>query len=154
MQRMWTAKLQTVMNAGTFWPPEFDKPLAGTVYRQLALLLQGFDGHKASKLTRPVVGTGARFHADEAWRQRCDQLKQFGPGHAGANQYGFACGIHTMNGEDVLGGIDTNGDNGHGLPLSTQTSELMRFRTSHLGTWVPIAATVRCARDGEVPFIR
>jgi len=59
-----------------------------------------------------------------------------------------------MNGEDVLGEIDTDGDNGHGLPLSTQTSELMRFRTSHRGTWMPIAATARRARDGEVPFIR
>ena len=37
-----------------------DKPLAGAVDSQQALLLQGLDGHKASKLTRPVVGTGAR----------------------------------------------------------------------------------------------
>lgn len=28
-------------------------------------------------------------------------------------------GIHAMHGEDVLGVIDTDGDNGHGFPLST-----------------------------------
>lgn len=56
-----------------------------------------------------------------------------------------------MDGKDVLGEIDANGDNSHGLPLS---SELMRFRTSHRGTSLPVAATPRLARDGEVPFIR
>ena len=35
-----------------------------------------------------------------------------------------------------------------------QTSELMRDRTSHRGTWMPYCATVRSTRDGEVPFIR
>lgn len=35
-----------------------------------------------------------------------------------------------------------------------QMSELMRFRSSHCGTWMPIAATVRRTRDGEIPFIR
>ena len=35
-----------------------------------------------------------------------------------------------------------------------QTSELMRDRTSHRGTWMPIAANARRTRDGEVPFIR
>jgi hypothetical protein len=39
---------------------------------------------------------------------------------------------------------------GHGLPLS---NELMRYRTSHRGTQMPVAAT-RLVRDGEVPFIR
>ena len=32
--------------------------------------------------------------------------------------------------------------------------ELMRHCTSHRDTKLPIAATVRIARDGEVPFIR
>jgi hypothetical protein len=35
-----------------------------------------------------------------------------------------------------------------------QTSELMRVRTSHRGTWMPYPATARITRDGEVPFIR
>jgi len=55
-----------------------------------------------------------------------------------------------MHGENVLGEIDANGDNGHGLPLP---SELMRDRNPHLGTQLPPAAS-RLARDGEVPFIR
>ena len=28
-----------------------------------------------------------------------------------ANQHGFACSINTMHGEDVLGKIDSNGNN-------------------------------------------
>ena len=39
------------------------------------------------------------------------------------------------------------------FPFQT-TSELMRDRTSHRGTWMPYPATARIARDGEVPFIR
>ena len=74
MQRMWTAKLQTV--------------------------------------------TGTRLHADEAGWDRCNQFKQCGPGHAVANLHDFACGIHAMHGEDVLGEIDADGVNGvRGLPL-------------------------------------
>ena len=64
----------------------------------------------------------------------------------------LACRIYAMHGKDVLGEIDSNGDNGsHGLPLP---SELMRHCTSHRGTELPVAATARLARDGEVPFIR
>jgi hypothetical protein len=62
----------------------------------------------------------------------------------------LARGIHTMQGKHVLGEIDSQSDNGHGLPLS---NELMRFRTSHRGTSLPVAA-MRLVRDGEVPFIR
>jgi hypothetical protein len=52
--------------------------------------------------------------------------------------------------EDVLGEIDADVDNSHGLPLP---SELMRVRTFHRGTSLPVAAP-RLVRDGEVPFIR
>ena len=57
--------------------------------------------------------------------------------------------VDAVDCEDVLGEIDTNEDNGHGLPLS---DELMRFATP---SWhsLPFAAT-RLVRDGEVPFIR
>ncbi len=58
--------------------------------------------------------------------------------------------IYPMNCEHVLGEIDADVDNGHALPLP---SELMRLRTSHRGTSLPVAA-LRLARDGEVPFIR
>ena len=73
---------------------------------------------KLLKLTSPVVGAGARFHADAARRQRDDEFEQLGTRHAGAHQHALACGIHAVNSKDVLGEIDSNGDNGrHGLPL-------------------------------------
>jgi hypothetical protein len=46
--------------------------------------------------------------------------------------------------------LEFQSDNGHGLPLP---NELMRFRTSHRGTSLPVAA-IRLVRDREVPFIR
>lgn len=62
--------------------------------------------------------SGAGFHADEARRQRSDEFEQFGSRHSDPNQGGLACGVHTMNSKDVLGEIDSDGDNGsHGLPL-------------------------------------
>jgi hypothetical protein len=55
-----------------------------------------------------------------------------------------------MHCKNVLGEINANGQNRHGLPLP---NELMRKRTSHRGTQLPVAA-LRLVRDGEVPFIR
>jgi len=72
---------------------------------------------KAPKLAWPVVGAGARFYADQARLGRCDELKQLGARHVGPNLCGLACGIYAMNGKDVLGEIDSDGDNVHGLPL-------------------------------------
>ena len=37
--------------------------------------------------------------------------------HAGAHQCRFACCVHAMHGEDVLGQIDAYGYDGHGLAL-------------------------------------
>jgi len=56
---------------------------------------------------------------------------------------------HDLHREHFLGEIDSNEDNGHGLPLP---NELMRSATP---SWhsLPLAAT-RLVRDGEVPFIR
>ena len=99
---------------------------------------------------RPVVGTGARFHADHARWQGGDQLVQLRTRHARTHELGLAGFIDATDGEDVLGKIDADGDNGHALPLP---SALMRVRTSHRGTSMPVAA-MRLARDGEVPFIR
>jgi hypothetical protein len=49
---------------------------------------------------------------------RDDGCEQLGARDSGPNQGGMACGIHTMSSKDVLGGIDSDGDNGgHGLPL-------------------------------------
>jgi len=49
----------------------------------------------------------------------------------------------------VLGEIDPNGDNGHGLPL-------LLMRHSHFPSWHFVAGRriTRLVRDGEVPFIR
>lgn len=58
-----------------------------------------------------------------------------------------------MDGKDILGEINADGDNGHDFPFH-KTSELMRDRTYHRGTWMPHHATARITRDGAVPFIR
>jgi hypothetical protein len=70
--------------------------------------------------------------------------------NARAHEFGLARLVDAVHGKDVLGEIDADVDNGHGLPLP---SELMRVRTSHRGTSLPVAAS-RPVRDGEVPFIR
>jgi len=95
------------------------------------------------------VGAGAGLQADRTRRKGRHQLKQLAPRHARSNEHCLAGRIHAMQGKYVLGEIDPQSDNGHGLPLS---NELMRFRTSHRGTSLPVAA-MRLVRDGEVPFI-
>ena len=54
-----------------------------------------------------------------------------------------------MDREKILGEINTNSQNRHGLPLP---DELMRERNSHRGTGLQIAA-MGLFRDGEVPFM-
>ena len=59
-----------------------------------------------------------------------------------------------MLGEDVLGKIDSNRNNGHNI---LRMKELMKQLTSP--SWHPVAVNrnpclVRLRRDGEVPFIR
>lgn len=118
--------------------------------------MTNFGGHQAHGVAqaleqpRPVVGAGAGFHADHAGRQRGHQFCQLRPRHIRAHQRRLTRLINAVQGKHVLGEIDTQIQNGHGLPLS---SELMRNRTSHRGTELPVAAS-RLARDGEVPFIR
>lgn len=63
-----------------------------------------------------------------------------------------ACGVHPMQDKDVLGEIDSQSHNDHGLPLTS--NQLMRYCTFHRGTDLPVSATARIARDVEVPFIR
>ena len=58
--------------------------------------------------------------------------------------------VHSAHREDVLGEIDANVQNAHGLPLP---NELMRLRTAHRSTQLPFSAR-RLVRDGEVPSIR
>ena len=66
----------------------------------------------------PVVGAGAGFHADQAGRELGDQGRQLFACDPGFDQCGLAVFIDTVNGKHVLGEIDTNCHNGHGLPLS------------------------------------
>lgn len=99
---------------------------------------------------RPVVGARAGLHANDARRQAGDELMELVARHGRADQFGLAGLVDAMNRKNVLGEVDTHGQNRHGLPLP---NELMRDRTSHRGTWLPFAAT-RLVRDGEVPFIR
>ena len=98
----------------------------------------------------PVVRAGAGFHADHAGRQGRDQRMQLVARHRRAHKLRLAGLVDAVHGKNVLGEIDTDSQNSHGLPLP---SELMRVRTSHRGTSLPVAAT-RLVRDGEVPFIR
>ncbi len=102
------------------------------------------------ELPRPVVGAASGLQANGArWQSRYQRV-ELGTRHLGLAQLHLAGCIHTVYGEDVLGSIDSDGQNGHGLPLP---SELMRVRTSHHGSPLPLPALLR-GRDGEVPFIR
>jgi hypothetical protein len=79
----------------------------------------------------PMMCTRAGFHADRARRQSRHQLHQLGPRNARVLHFGFAGIAHAVHGKHVLGEINTNGQNSHGLPLPNM---LMRVRTSHRGT--------------------
>ena len=82
-----------------------------------------------------MVGAGAGFHTDEARRQCRDEFEQLGTRHTGAHQRRLACGINAMNSKDVLGEIDTDGDNGrYGLPLPQNecVDEMLHFPSWHL----------------------
>ena len=103
------------------------------------------------KFARPVVGAGAGLHADHAGRQRRDQLVQLVARHGGPNQLGLADLIDAMHRENILGEVNTYGQNRHGLPLP---NKLMRVRTSHRGTSMPYSTFAWAPRDGEVPSIR
>lgn len=62
----------------------------------------------------PVVGTGAGFHADGAGRQPVRAACRV---RRAGNQCGLARFVYAVYGKDVLGEIDTNVENRHGLPL-------------------------------------
>src|SRR5450631_3257030 len=97
-----------------------------------------------------MMRTRAGLHAHGARRERRHQLMQPGTLHARAYQHRLAVLVDSVERKNVLGEIDSHEQNSHGLPLP---SELMRLRTSHRGTSLPLAAS-RLARDGEVPSIR
>ena len=105
---------------------------------------------KGLELARPMMGARAGFHCDGARWQRGDQLDESAASDPGLNQCRFSDLVDPMDGEDILGEIDADEYDGHGLPLS---SEVMRVATPSWH-WMPFAASLRLARDGEVPFIR
>lgn len=98
-----TASQIAAASAASFFAPLAREAVGGDELR----------GHEAYRVAvgleeaSPVVGTGARLHADQARRQRRDRLQQFAAWHAGAHQQRPARGIHTMQGKHVLGEIDT-----------------------------------------------
>jgi len=59
--------------------------------------------------------------------------------------------IHAVHGKNVLGEINSDGDNAHDFPLLWV---LMKSRNSIMALLIPFAATSPQPRDGEVPFIR
>ena len=83
-----------------------------------------FGGHQPNSVSvltkqpRPVVCAGAGFHADDAGWQLHDQRKQLLTRYFGLDQHGLPVIINAVYGKDVLGQIDSYGDNAHGLPLS------------------------------------
>lgn len=91
----------------------------------------------------------ARLHADQAGRQRRNEFQQPGARHTGTHQGRPARGVHTVNGKHVLGKIDSDSDNSHGLPL---LNKLMRHL--HFPSWHFVAGrrNTRLVRDGEVPL--
>ena len=59
----------------------------------------------------------AGLHADDAGRQRGDQLVQLGPSHARPNQHRLAVLVDAVHRKDVLGEIDSNVENAHDFPF-------------------------------------
>ena len=97
------------------------------------------------------MGSGAGFHSNQARRQLDDQRQQLFTRHFGFDQHRLVVLIHPMYRKDVLGEIDSDGDNAHGLPL-------LWFQMDDFDITI-LALRCRAAltplpRDGEVPFIR
>ena len=75
---------------------------------------------EAAELSRPMVGTGAGFHADQAGRQLGDHFQQLPANHLGLDKYRLAALVNAMQSEYILGEIDADCNNTHGLPLSNE----------------------------------
>ena len=69
----------------------------------------------------------------------------------GFYQLGASIFIHAVHGKNVLGEINSDGDNGHDFLLLVV---MMKSRNSIMALSMTIATTSPQPRDGEVPFIR
>ncbi|MGF6735696.1 hypothetical protein OKW50_007869 [Paraburkholderia youngii] len=79
----------------------------------------------------PVMRAGARFHANEARRQLCDQRRQLIARNTRLDQHRLTGLVHTVNGKYILGKIDSDSDNSHGLPLSLVSMNVRNFILAH-----------------------
>jgi hypothetical protein len=90
----------------------------------------------------------ARFHANEARWQLCDQRRQMIARNTRLDQHRFAGLFYAVNGEYILGKIDSDSDNRHGLPLALV---LMNVRNFIMASSMPICGFRRSLRTGS-PF--
>ena len=60
---------------------------------------------------------GARFDADDAGRQRCDQRIELNSRHLGLAQIGSSCLVHTVHCKYVSGEIDPDRNSGRDFPF-------------------------------------
>jgi hypothetical protein len=98
-----------------------------------------------------MLYTNTGFHADQARRQVGNQRQQLVAWDFGFDQFCLAAFIDAVDCKNVLGKIDSDGDNAHDFPLSLV---LMKFRNSIMALLMPFAVTSPLLRDGEAPFIR
>ena len=74
-----------------------------------------------------------------------------GTRHTGRTSAGLLCGINAMNSKDVLGEIDTDGDNGrYGLPSTNECVD--GCCTSHVAPGCRTLFNYRRIARGEVPL--
>ncbi len=97
------------------------------------------------------MGSGAGFHSNQARRQLDDQRQQLLTHHFGFDLHRLVVLIHPMYRKDVLGEIDSDSDNAHGLPLSW--FQMNDFDITILALRCRAALTP-LLWDREVPFIR
>jgi hypothetical protein len=95
------------------------------------------------ELSSPLVSAAAGLHADEAWRERGDELHELVATH-GLAQDDATVGVDAVQREDGLCEIEANSSNLiHDFPSGFR----LNIDTSILAP--------RCRyRDGEVPIIR
>lgn len=81
--------------------------------------------------TCPVMRAGAGLHADEARWQLRNQRRQLIARNTRLDEHRFTGFVHTVNGEDILGKIDSDSDNRHGLPFSLVSMNVRNFILAH-----------------------